>query len=131
MQYHKISTDKQSMHSHCPPGSDSWSYSWRVAEANDTIQDYHHDPHLTSKVQSAIYKIYEDNLFLTNLLTRCLDGHTQNNNESYGVLWHYAPKHNFCGPKIISVAAFLAMSTFNDGFISLLKIMNILGIRFG
>ncbi|XP_025074101.1 uncharacterized protein LOC105427310 [Pogonomyrmex barbatus] len=55
--YHKISTDEKSMHSHCPPGSNSWC-SWRVAEG--MLQNYHHDPPLSSDVQTVIYKIYED-----------------------------------------------------------------------
>lgn len=72
------------MHSHCPPGSDSWC-SWRVAETNGTLQNYHHDPPLTPKVQTVIYNIYED-LSDDALLTRCLEGHTQNNNESYNAV---------------------------------------------
>ncbi|XP_025074793.1 uncharacterized protein LOC112552839 [Pogonomyrmex barbatus] len=68
--YHKISTDEEPMHSHCPSGSNSWC-SWRVAEG--ALQNYHHDPPLSSDVQTVIYKIYED-LSDDDLLTRCLGG---------------------------------------------------------
>jgi len=62
----------------------------------------------------------------------CLGKNTQNNNESFnGVLWLFAPKHIVSGAKIISIAVFLTICMFNDGCISLLKIMNILGIRIG
>jgi len=70
--YHKISTDEKPMHSHCPSESDS-GRSWRIAEANGTLQNYHHNPSLTFDVQTVIYKIYEY-LSDDNLSTQCLEG---------------------------------------------------------
>lgn len=128
--YHKCSTDKNPQHKYCPTGSTS-SCSWRRAEAEGTLNDYTHDAPLTDKVQEIIKPIYE-NLSNDELLERCLGGNTQNNNESFnGLLWHFAPKHLYCGVKTIKIAAYLATIIFNEGYNSILKTFEIMGITIG
>ena len=67
-----------------------------------------------------------------DLLKRCERGDTQNNNESFNALiWRMAPKHLHAGLKIIEIATFLATCIFNEGYLSLLKVMNLLLIKIG
>ena len=75
--------------------------------------------------------IYED-LSRENLLERCLGGHTQNTNESFNsTIWRLAPKHVHFGVKIIEILAYIAAGVFNEGYTSILRIMNTLGIIVG
>ena len=54
----------------------------------------------------------------------------QNNNESYnGLFWHFAPKH--VRLKTIELAYFLAVTTFNDGFYAILKMLQVMDVTIG
>ncbi|KYN30719.1 hypothetical protein ALC56_14963, partial [Trachymyrmex septentrionalis] len=67
-----------------------------------------------------------------NLLTRCLGGYTQNTNESLNALiWSFAPKRTFSGPKTVEIAAYLAAIIFNEGYKSILQIMHVMNITIG
>lgn len=95
------------------------------------MKDYDHPPPLDNAVQEAIRPIYDD-LSSHDLLNRCRGGFTQNNNESFNkTIWQFAPKHVFCGTQIIEISAFLATCIFNEGFKSILKIMETMGIIIG
>ncbi|KYN15554.1 hypothetical protein ALC57_12224 [Trachymyrmex cornetzi] len=128
--YHKISTDSEPQHSHCPEGANSWC-KYRVAEATGTLENFKHPPALNNEIQPLLHGIYED-LTSDDLLQRCLGANTQNNNESYNAcVWHFAPKHTFSGKQIIEIAAFCAACNFNEGFKPLLKIMEVMGVVIG
>ncbi|GAB1860744.1 Mutator-like transposase domain-containing protein [Camponotus japonicus] len=63
---------------------------------------------------------------------RCTGGNTQNSNESVNAcVWKLAPKHLHCGAKTVEIATYIAVSLFNEGHITLLKIMDVLGIAVG
>lgn len=127
---HKCSTDNNPQHENCPEGSDSWC-NWRVAEATDELRNFKHDPPLADNVQTVIQPIYKA-LSDENLLQRCLGGNTQNSNESLNAcVWKLAPKHLHCGAKTVEIATYLAVCVFNEGYTSILKVMNILGINIG
>lgn len=65
-------------------------------------------------------------------MERCTGGNTQNSNESANAcVWKLAPKHLHCGAKTVEIASYTAISLFNEGYITLLKIMDILGIAVG
>jgi len=82
-------------------------------------------------VTKALELIYTD-LSSRELLERCKGGNTQNNNESYnGLLWYFAPKHLHNGMKTIKLANFLAVSIFNDGFYSILKMLQVIDVIIG
>jgi len=86
---------------------------------------------LDNDVTKALEPIYTD-LSSRELLERCKGGNTQNNNESYnGLLWHFAPKHLHNGMKTIKLANFLAVSIFNDGFYSILKMLQVMDVIIG
>ncbi|XP_067213596.1 uncharacterized protein [Linepithema humile] len=127
---HKCSTDEKPKHENCPPDENSWC-KWRVAEAKGELADFHHEPALIASVQEAIRPIYEA-LSSDDLLQRCTGGNTQNDNESFNAcLWKLVPKHLHCGEQTIRIAAYIASGIFNEGYSSILKTMQTLGIVIG
>lgn len=89
--YHKISTDSTSQHDRCPAGEESWC-SWQKAKATDSLDSYVHKAPMSDEVFKTIKSVYEE-LSNDDLLTRCLGGYTQNNNESFNTtVWALAPK---------------------------------------
>lgn len=128
--YHKISTDEKLQHAYCPIGSESWC-KWRKSEAEGTLDIFEHPPALDDDAQAILKPVYEG-LIEDNLLERCLGSNTQNNNESFNAcVWQLAPKHIFSGKKIIDIATYCAACTFNEGFLLVLKIMDVMGIKIG
>lgn len=128
--FHKISTDEKPQHDKCPPGKDSWC-SWQKSKANGTLAEYKHKTALHPLVFDAIKPIYEE-LSRDDLLNRCLGGFTQNSNESFNsVVWSMAPKSSSSGKVVLDTAANMAVCIFNDGLFSIVKVMQVLGIRIG
>ena len=128
--YHKISTDSKPQHQYCPAGESSWC-KYRKAEAKQTLKDFKHPPALSEDVQEVLKPIYED-LTKDELLERCLGGNTQNNNESFNAtVWSMAPKHTFSGKKIVKIACLTAACIFNEGFSTVLKIMETMHVGIG
>ncbi|XP_025163676.1 uncharacterized protein LOC112590659 [Harpegnathos saltator] len=86
---------------------------------------------LDLQIQEVLEPIYSD-LSRPELLNRCKDSNTQNNNESYnGLLWHFAPKHLHRGLKTIELANFFAVAIFNEGFQAILKAFETMGVIIG
>uniref|UniRef100_A0ABD2VY27 Uncharacterized protein n=1 Tax=Trichogramma kaykai TaxID=54128 RepID=A0ABD2VY27_9HYME len=128
--YHKISTDKQPQHLHCPLGADSWC-KYQKLKATNNLKGYKHPPALDEEAQEILKPIYND-LTKDELLQRCLGGHTQNNNESFNhCVWMMAPKHIFSGGVIVEIATNIAACIFNGGFCTVLKIMDVLNLKIG
>ncbi|KYM94754.1 hypothetical protein ALC62_14605 [Cyphomyrmex costatus] len=128
--YHKISTDEKPQHDYCPSGADSWC-SWQKAKAFDNLEEYTHKTPLNKEVFNVIRPIYED-LSNDDLLNRCLGGFTQNNNESFNaVVWSLAPKTFASGQIILDIATDIAVCKFNDGFASIMAIMQVLNMTIG
>ena len=127
---HKSSTDTNPQHDSCPPWDDSWC-TWQKAKAQGKLAEYSHKPALSDDVLSEITPIHEG-LSSENLLQRCIEGFTQNNNESLNALiWSFAPKQVFSGAMTVKIASYLAESIFNEGYESLLKMMHIINIIIG
>ncbi|XP_071568778.1 uncharacterized protein [Temnothorax nylanderi] len=127
---HKLSTDAKPQHEDCPADADTWC-SWQRAKAANTLHEYKHKPALNERVYEAIKPTYTD-LSSDDLLTRCLGGHTQNNNECFNsVIWSIAPKCTSSGKLLVDIAADIAVLTFNDGLSSLMKVMEVLGMKIG
>lgn len=126
--WHMVSIDENPKHENCPAGEDSWC-KFRVAESRGL--EYTHPPPLDATVAKYIFPIFED-LSRKDLLERCLGGHTQNANESFNAtVWRLAPKHLHCGRKIIDIAAWIAAGIFNEGYLSVLRIMSSMDITIG
>lgn len=123
--YHKISTDAKPQHDKCNP---AWC---KYLKAQATNTAFVHKPALSEEVQNYVKPIYEK---LTNdeLLTRCLGRNTQNNNECYNkTLWAVVPKHTFAGKEVVELAVQITLSIFNEGRMTLLKIMEVMGCTIG
>lgn len=128
--YHKISTDEKPQHNKCLSGEDTWR-SYQKAKASGTLDSYKHKNPIPVVVQKVIKPVY-DRLTDTDLLERCLEGYTQNNNESLNaVIWSMAPKVHYSGAKIVEITSYIAASIFNDGYTSVLKMMQLLNLEIG
>lgn len=67
-----------------------------------------------------------------DLLERCLGSNTQNNNESFNsCVWKLARKVVLCGKTVLEIAIFIAGCIFNEGFNTLLKILEVMGVKIG
>ncbi|XP_044579109.1 uncharacterized protein LOC123261528 [Cotesia glomerata] len=129
--YHKSSSDKNPQHMYCPTGSSSWC-KWQQASAENTLEEFVHEhPPLYEKVLKVIEPIYTS-LSSDDLLHRCLGSETQNNNESLNsLIWTFAPKHIHAGSQTIQIANYLAVAIFNEGYLPILKMMELMGITVG
>ena len=93
--------------------------------------DYEHTHPLPSAVANAIYPVFEA-LSEEDLLQRCLHGGTQNRNEATNALiWQRATKETHSGLPTVELAAYLAVSHYNDGAISIMCVLKELGITPG
>ena len=64
------------------------------------------------------------------LLSKCLHGQTQNNNESLNALiWKRCPKDFFIGKKVLEISMNSAIIAFNDGSTALEKVISAGGIE--
>jgi len=80
---------------------------------------------------TAIKPIYED-LSKDTLLERCLGGFNQNNNESYNqLIWKISPKIIPSGSITVELAAYIAACVFNEGSITLLQMLQSMGVSSG
>ncbi|XP_044585305.1 uncharacterized protein LOC123265584 [Cotesia glomerata] len=115
----------------CPKDEDSWC-SYQRAEASGELYTYTQDySPLPPDVLKAIKPIYDD-LSNDNLLSRCVGGFNQNNNESFNQLvWKICPKTVNTSSTIVQIAAYIATCIFNEGTNSLLMIMDTLGLTCG
>ena len=96
-----------------------------------TLNDYHHPRNIPQAVKKAVEPLFKK-LTSRELLTRCLGGYTQNNNESFnGMIWTIAPKVLSSGLRVLESAVYLSVCLFNEGNVSLLKVMEKIGIRYG
>ena len=90
--YHIIKSDENvtldEQHKFCP--TDSWCTFW-------TDNNYSEKTRLPNIFQSELKPIF-DRLSKDDILSRCLKGLTQNQNEAInGILWSICPKTKFCG----------------------------------
>jgi len=95
------------------------------------LNSYKHKPALSKEVFEAIKPIYEE-LSSDDLLTRCIGGFTQNSNESFNsTVWALAPKSISSGKIVLDIATNIAVCVYNDGFSSIMHIMDVMGMKIG
>lgn len=123
------STDQHPQHHLCPQGADSWC-KFNRAQAEEK-SGFKHTSSLPTAVMDAIKPVFVD-LTKDELLKRCVDGMTQNPNESINnLIWKTAPKNAFCQRTKVEVATYEAVLTFNDGQKSKFVVLERLGITPG
>ena len=92
---------------------------------------YNHKPALSEEVQEIVKPMFEK-LTRKELLTRCLGKNTQNKNECYNkTSWSIAPKHTFVGKEITELAVQISLSLFNEGRMTILKTLELMGCTLG
>ncbi|KAL7290895.1 hypothetical protein TKK_0015625 [Trichogramma kaykai] len=123
--YHMISTDAEPQHTYC---NSDWC---KYLKAQDGNVVFKHKPALSAEVQELVKPVFEQ-LIDEKLLRRCLGKNTQNNNECYNkTLWALVPKSTFVGLSVTEIAVQISLATFNEGRITLLKMMEIMGCTIG
>lgn len=127
--YHYRSTDEEPTHHLCPTGENSWcKYQQSIAQGKE---DFEHRTSISTAVMDVIRPIFQD-LASDSLLKRCVQGCTQNPNESLNnLIWKGAPKTKFCGRAGIETATSDAVLVFNDGQTSRLRTLHAMGISPG
>ena len=123
--YHKQSTDDNPQHQFCKK---EWC---PYLKAEDQKTAFVHKDNLPEAVCEEIRPIFKD-LAKTELLVKCLEGYTQNANESLnGIIWKFAPKRKNHGLITVKSAVSLAVSLYNDGAKTFLNILDELGLSAG
>uniref|UniRef100_A0A0B7AFL1 Mutator-like transposase domain-containing protein n=1 Tax=Arion vulgaris TaxID=1028688 RepID=A0A0B7AFL1_9EUPU len=113
--FHKLSTDQKPIHNLCKIG---WCPYKEAVTANKE-QNYKHKNNLPAAIMDVIKPVFRD-LSHPDLLKKCLDGYTQNANESINsTIWRYCPKHKYHGLVTVKIAVGIATLIFNDGAKSL------------
>ena len=98
---------------------------------NEVVSEYKHTNPLPVAVVDVMRPIYES-LSDEKLLSRCVDGYTQNACESFNsVLWSMCPKEKFVGVDILQLAVCSAVCVFNDGRVSVKDLLEAVGVTCG
>jgi len=111
---HYSSLDDDNRHRNCPDGADSWC-KWRSDQV--TGQTTYKPPKhpLPPAVVSTIQPIFND-LSDRKLLTACLHGYTQNQNEAlHHVIWSLVPKEQQHSPIEVQLGIDMAVMFYNRG----------------
>ena len=93
--------------------------------------DYKHTSSLPKAVMDQIRPIFKD-LSKTELLSKCLEGYTQNANESLnGLIWKLCPKVGNHGLVTVDISVGLAVSMFNCGASAFGQVLAQMGLCVG
>ena len=126
---HVSSSEKSNFHVHCPVGPDSWCM-FQTDIANGTSL-HKHGKGLPPTVIKQVKAVFDD-LSTDNLLSKCLHGKTQNQNEAFnGTIWNRIPKTRFVKFKVFELALFDAVAHFNIGNLATLLIFDKVGLERG
>lgn len=116
---HCQSTDEKPMHSRCPKGEDSWCFFQRAISRKE--QPPPHDgkiatplrPDVVAKIMPLYQRLASD-----YLLSRCVDGKTQNANEAlHGLLWSKCPKTVFVSKSTLTMRIYEGICQYNTGYL--------------
>jgi len=89
--------------------------------------DYTHESPIPEAVANAIFPTFEA-LSEESLLSRCLHGGTQHQNEAInGLIWQRATKETHASTPTVELATFLAVGYFNDEAQTLVSVLEELG----
>ena len=105
--------DLASRHQYCLRSADSWCKYMvdQVMESNNYVEK----PGLPVPLRKALEPIFRA-LSSPDLLTRCLEGNTQNNNESInGVIWTRCSKNTLVSGPVLEMSVCSAVICFNSG----------------
>lgn len=127
--FHCPSSRERNLHSHCPEGASSWCRYNRDIANQTTL--YKPGPHLPLNIIAELKPIYI-RLSEDSLLKRCLDGKTQDQNESLnGMIWDRLPKGVFIGSETLQLGVYDAVAHFNIGCQVAVNVLTNLGMEPG
>ena len=128
--FHCASNDEHPWHTtYCPPSKDSWCGYMRDKASKTTT--YKHGKGLPRDVTMTLKPVYAT-LSDEALLRKCLDGKTQNQNESFnGMIWRRVPKTVFVGSDVFKVGVYDAVAHFNIGDKATTKVLEAMGLNPG
>ena len=112
--FHVASSKTENYHSaYCPPGESSWCKYQR--DKSTGTSTYKPGPGLPQEVILHVKPIFAE-LSKETLLSKCLHGKTQNQNESYNALiWERLPKTKYVSLTQLKFGSYDAVSHFNIG----------------
>ncbi|CAF1345396.1 unnamed protein product [Didymodactylos carnosus] len=115
---HKASTDLEPHHEWCSPIFCGFTKAW------EEDKEYDHTKHsLPLAVMNAIRPVFTE-LASRATLNRVLNGSSENANESFhSILWSFAPKNRYSPGTIIDVCVALAVLVYNDGYQSIIPVV--------
>ena len=127
--HYSEANDPASQHQCCPQGGESWcKYQADLANGATT---YVHKSVLPVYVREKIKPIFQD-LGSEELLSKCLHGTTQNNNEALnGVIWQKCPKEVYVERFTLEIGVCSAVINFNSGSPGIIKVLENCGISPG
>ena len=112
--FHCASSKRRNLHHHCPDGPDSWCR-FKQGKTNQT-SNYAPGPGLPDDIFGLVKPIFL-RLSSNELLSKCLDGKTQNQNESInGMIWNRIPKNVFVKFDVLKLGVYEAVANFNREF---------------
>ena len=121
--------DASERHMFCPRSLDSWCI-WQADQLSGANK-YKIKLNLPMAITEAIRPIFQD-LSKDALLSKCLHGQTQNNNEAINnFIWQRCPKQTYVSRIVIEMAVSSAVLEFNEGCIGLYGVFKKLGIACG
>ena len=127
--FHCASSETNKWHHYCPAGETSWC-GFMQDKAKGT-NNYKPGKGLPLPVVTAIKPIYS-RLSADELLKKCLDCKTQNQNESLnGMIWNRLPKQIFIHADVLHLGVYDAISNFNIGSSAAVKTLLKMGITVG
>jgi hypothetical protein len=128
--YHIASTNEKPQHRLCPKGQDSWC-KYQKSLANKETYDHSKHFHLPQTIMTLLKPIFKS-LSQSDLLKKCLKGKSQNPNESLNnLIWARLPKRTFVTLRTLQFGVAEAVLSFNNGYVSKVKVMEQLGFEPG
>lgn len=128
--YHHSVSDAKAQYNYCPKDEISWC-KYQQAVGRKEAEHFAHKKTIPPDVAKAICGIFID-LADPKLLERCMMGATQNQNEAiHHILGSLCSKAGFQSKTTVELSVALAVSWWNNGASSLLKILQRLSIEPG
>ena len=129
--FHCTSTDENPQHDKCPKNENSWCFYNKSIARGETPPSHSKMKvyfHLGEAELQQVKAVYE-RLTSDELMTRCLQGMTQNRNEHlHSRIWRICPKHRNASKMIVDFACATAVCNYNVGY-SASSLTGILGIE--
>ena len=121
--------NEEERHKYCPRTKNGWCKWW--TDKLNGEKKYKTNINLPLAVMEELKPIFRD-LSSDDLLSRCLHGQTQNENECLNAfIWRKCPKEVYVSRKVIEIGSSSAVIEFNDGKCGAQKIFKALGMTTG